>query len=212
MMREHLNASKSMRHYLLAAFVLIALPGCGADTPQLPPLSRDAVILAFGNSLTHGTGAPGEASYPSVLEQLSGRKVINAGVPGEVSAQGLKRLPDLLEQHSPDLLILCHGGNDILRKKSMADMQEHLRAMIAAARERDIPVLILAVPKFGLFPSAAPEYREVAESTGVLFIEDLVPEILRDKSLKSDTVHPNADGYGVMAGAIHRKLQAAGAL
>lgn len=212
MMCEYFNIRRIMRHYLLVAVVLIVLPGCGTDTPQLPPLSGDAVILAFGNSLTHGTGAPGEASYPFVLEQLSARTVINAGVPGEVSAQGLKRLPDLLDQHSPDLLILCHGGNDILRKKNMADMQNNLRTMIAAARERDIPVLMLAVPKFGLFPSAAPEYREVAESTGVLFIEDLVPEILRDKSLKSDTVHPNADGYGVMARAIHRKLQAAGAL
>ena len=193
-------------------FFLLFLHGCGSDQPQLSRIPDDAVILAFGDSITHGTGAGKETSYPAVLEKLSARRVINAGVPGEISERGLKRLPGLLDQHEPDLLILCHGGNDILRKRSMQQMQSNIREMINLASDRNIPVVLLGVPKFGLFLSAAPEYREIAESMNVLFIEDLLPDVLSDRDLKSDTIHPNAAGYQVMAESIHSVLKSGGVL
>ncbi len=201
-----------MRNFLLIIFVLHLLAACGADQPQLPRLSSDALILAFGDSLTFGTGSGKGKSYPEVLADLSGHRVINAGVPGEVTENGLQRLPALLDQHQPQLMILCHGGNDILRKKPMQSMSANLRNMIKLASERDIPVVLLAVPKFGLFLSAAPEYLEIAESTGVVYIGDLVPDILSDRDLKADTVHPNADGYRCMAENIHAVLRERGAL
>lgn len=194
------------------AVILLLLHGCGSDQPQLSHLPDEAVILAFGNSITHGTGAGKDKSYPAVLEKLSGRKVINAGVPGEVSEKGLKRLPALLDQHKPDLLILCHGGNDILRKKDLQKMQDNIRKMIKLARERNIPVVLLGVPKFGLFLSVAPEYQEIAENSDVVFIGDLLPDVLSDRDLKSDTVHPNAAGYQVMAENIYSVLKKSGAL
>lgn len=187
------------------------LAACG-DSPQLPRLDKDAVILAFGDSLTYGNGADKNQSYPAVLENLVGRKVVNAGVSGEISEQGLRRLPGLLDQHQPDLLILCHGGNDILRQKDMNEMANNLRAMIGLAGERGIPVVMLGVPRPGLFLSSADIYKDIADATDVLFIEDLIPDILGDKSLKSDTVHPNADGYRRMAEGIYAMLRDAGAV
>lgn len=200
---------KLSQYTLLIVCLLIA--ACG-DKPQLPPLGQNAVILAFGDSLTHGTGAKPDESYPSILGNLSGRKVINAGIPGEESEQGLRRLPGLLERHQPALLILCHGGNDILRKRDMNKLDSNLREMIRISQDRNIPVIMLGVPQFGIFLSPAPVYQEIAGSTGVVFIKDLVSDLLKDNSLKSDTVHPNRNGYRKMAETIQAILQEAGAL
>jgi lysophospholipase L1-like esterase len=190
----------------------IVLAGCGTEQPSLPRLGVDAVILAFGDSLTYGTGAARGESYPAVLAELTGRQVVNAGKPGEISADGLERLPGMLDQHRPALLILCHGGNDLLRRKSAAETADNLRAMVDKAKARGVAVLILAVPQPGLLLSAADFYEEVAESTGVPLLEDLVPEILAEPELKSDPIHPNARGYRKMAEAIASSLQEHGAL
>ena len=168
--------------------------------------------MPFGDSLTHGNGAATEESYPAVLARLSSRKVINAGVSGEQTGPGLKRLPGLLEQHKPELVILCHGGNDFLRKKDMGKMESNLRTMINLAESKNIPVVLLGVPRPGLFLSSADVYQKIAESSKVVFIEDLVADVLSDNLLKSDTVHPNNDGYRVMAETIYSVLKEKGAL
>ena len=74
-------------HQTFCLWLLIFLTACGDPTPQLERLPDDTVILAFGDSLTYGTGANKEESYPSVLENTINRKIINAGVPGELSMQ-----------------------------------------------------------------------------------------------------------------------------
>lgn len=195
-----------------AFLIIILLSGCGGETPRLAPLSADAVILAFGDSLTKGYGAAEDESYPAVLARLSARRVINAGVSGEVSGEGLRRLPAMLEQHRPRLLILCHGGNDMLRGRSLTRMEDNLRGMAQLARERAIPVVLLGVPNRGLFLASYEAYARIAEDMNLVFIEDLIPEILGDSDLKSDAIHPNASGYRMMAETIHAALQKSGAL
>jgi acyl-CoA thioesterase I len=198
-------------NYLPSVLILILLSACGSDAPTLTKLSNDAVILAFGDSLTEGVGANQNESYPAVLQEISGRKVINAGISGEESEPGLKRLPALLEEHQPALLILCHGGNDMLNKKSMSTMESNVRQMIQLAKDKNIPVVLLGVPKPGLFLSSFEVYKTIADTTDLVFIEDVIPEVLGDKALKSDTVHPNKAGYRVMAESIYSVLQESGA-
>lgn len=202
---------KQSNRYIVSLFIMIALAACG-DAVELPRLSDDAVVLSFGDSLTSGTGAKQAENYPAVLARLTGRKVINAGIPGELSEQGLHRLPGLLDQHQPDLLILCHGGNDILRKKDLNQMGINLRAMIQLARDRNIPVVLLGVPQPAIFMSSAEIYREIADSTGVVFIEDIIADVLGDSSLKSDPAHPNNHGYQRIAEDIYKVLQDVGAV
>jgi acyl-CoA thioesterase-1 len=202
---------KLWHNYLFSLFIVIGLAGCG-DAVELPRLDNDAVVLSFGDSLTSGTGATKPESYPAILEQLTGRKVINAGIPGELSKEGLQRLPAVLEEHQPDLLILCHGGNDILRKQDLDQMGANLRAMIQLAKDRNIPVVMLGVPQPAIFLSSAVIYREIAESTGVVFIEDVIADVLGDSSLKSDPAHPNKQGYQRIAEEIYSVLQDAGSV
>ena len=188
-------------------FLVSLLVGCGGSSDSLTPLPDDAVILAFGDSLTFGTGTTPDKSYPAVLQELSGRKVVNAGIPGELSAQGLARLPGLLDAHRPDLLILIHGGNDILRKKSLEQAADNLRKMIALARAKGAEVVMMAVPNPTLILSPADFYASVAEETGVPIEIDALADILQLPSNKSDTIHPNAKGYRKMAESLYALLE-----
>jgi acyl-CoA thioesterase-1 len=188
------------------------LAGCGKSAPRLAPLAADAVVLAFGDSLTFGTGAAAAQSYPAELERLSGRKVVSAGVPGEVSASGLARLPAVLDRVRPQLLILCHGGNDILRKLDSTALAGNLRAMVRLARDRGVPVVLIAVPKPGLFPSANPLYAEIAAEFGLPIETDVLAEVLTDNALKSDPIHPNARGYTRLAERVTELLRRSKAL
>ena len=196
---------------VLAVTAAVAMIACSSGA-RLPRLAGDAVILAFGDSLTFGTGAsPGE-SYPAVLERLVGRRVVNAGVPGETSGQGLTRLPAVLDKEGPALLILCHGGNDLLRRMNRQQTADHLRTMIRLARDRKVDVVIVAVPSPALSLSPPSFYREVAEEVKVPFEGDVLTRVLSDGSLKSDYIHPNAAGYRELAGAIAALLRKSGAV
>jgi lysophospholipase L1-like esterase len=170
------------------------------------------VILAFGDSLTHGTGATDYQSYPAVLEQRIGREVVNAGKPGEETVHGLRRLVRELDRHRPDLLVLCHGGNDILRKRDPAVTEDNIREMITLARQRDIPVVMIAVPNIGLFLSSADFYGDIAEDLRVPTEDEILADLLGDNRFKSDHVHPNAAGYARLAEAVEALLLEHGAL
>ena len=137
---------------------------------------------------------------------------MNAGVPGETSAQGLERLPGVLDEVKPKLLILCHGGNDFLRRLDEAGAAANVRSMIRAARGKGVGVVLLATPKPGLPPSIPAFYGEIAAAEGVPFEEGAIRAVLFDNRLKSDMVHPNAEGYGRIAAAVEKVLRKAGAI
>jgi lysophospholipase L1-like esterase len=195
---------------LVAAFLLL-LSACGQQA-KLPPLAPDAVVLAFGDSLTYGTGANEEQSYPAQLARITGRRVVREGAPGEVSATGLARLPAVLDEHQPRLLILCHGGNDFLRRLPKAQAAENVRAMIRLAKDRGIEVLLIGTPEIG-FTLTPPEfYAEIANQFGIPYEGDVLTKILRNGELKSDQIHPNAQGYRLMAERVADLLKKAGAI
>ena len=198
------------RRFVTLILVALALAGCSG--PSMEPLASGEVILAFGDSLTEGVGATREQSYPARLAELSGHPVVNAGVSGEVTAEGVARLPDVLERTDPGLMILLLGGNDILRNGSQAEAKRHLARMIEMARERDVQVLLLGVPEKSLFSSSAPLYEELAEEHGVPLMEGMVASLLKKPRFKSDQVHLNAAGYRAMAERIHERLVEEGAL
>lgn len=196
---------------LRAAFAALLLASCGKG-PQVVPLGNNDVVLAFGDSLTFGTGAlPGE-SYPAQLQTLIGRKVVNAGVPGEISGDGLQRLPDVLEEIQPKLMILCHGGNDLLRRQSEAAAAANVRAMIRLAKDRGIGVILIATPKPGLSLTPPDFYIEIAKEFSIPFNDDALKSVLRDNELKSDLIHPNAKGYAQIAQTMARLLKKSGAV
>ncbi len=204
---------KSFHHVLthLLCCTAILAAGC-TKTPPLAPINKDATILAFGDSLTFGTGATPETSYPTQLAMQIGRKVVGDGVPGEITADGLKRLSLSLDEFQPALLILCHGGNDFLQKRSEQEAAANLRAMVRLAQERGIGVVLIATPKPGLLPSAPAFYADIAKEFGTPVDTESLRQVLTDNSKKSDLVHPNAAGYKIIAERVAELLKKSGAI
>ncbi len=186
---------------VLLLFVLCVCCGCDSN-PRIASLSEPSVVVAFGNSLTFGTGANKDESYPSILSDMIGCRVINAGVPGEVTSSGLGRLRSVLQEEKADLVILCHGGNDILRKQSGNITKQNLDAMISMVRNAGADVILIGVPKPGLRLKVPSLYQELADKHRIPFDSDTLPEILSTSSLKSDHIHPNAAGYRRIAQAL----------
>ncbi len=197
----------------LSLFVLLilALFGC-SNQPALPPLASDAVVLAFGDSLTFGTGAGEDQGYPAVLAGLINRSVVNAGIPGEISTEGLKRLPEVLEAEQPSLLILCHGGNDLLRRQDQEQLRSNIRQMIELAKQKGIAVVLIAVPEPGLSLKPPALYEELAKEFELPIDKKTIASLITKSELKSDQVHLNAAGYQRIAEALAELLRKSGAL
>ena len=206
------STSPNILVLLILPLLIAASAGC-SKPPSLPKLSPGDTILTFGDSLTFGTGTDNQSTYPARLQELTGLTVINGGKPGEISADGAKRLPSLLDEHEPQLLILCHGGNDMLRKKSIAETRYNMNHMIETAKRRGIAVVLLGVPKPKLLLlESADLYLELAKQHQIPIETDIIPEVLGDTDLKSDPIHPNSKGYSLIAAAVHKLLISSRAL
>jgi acyl-CoA thioesterase-1 len=201
-----------VKRLAFALLVIAALAGCGERVPRVPAVAPNEVVVAFGDSLTYGTGAAESESYPAVLAQLIGRRVVRSGVPGEVTAQGLARLPQVIEEHRPVLVIVCLGGNDMLRRVDEQQIRSNLRQIITTIRGRGISVVLVGVPRPALLTSAAAFYGELAKEYGVPYEGKVLNDIMHQLDLKADAIHPNAKGYRRMAEAIAALLKQAGAV
>ena len=180
--------------------------------PQHPRVAAGATVLALGDSITFGTGAPPASSYPSLLAELTGWSVINAGVPGDTSAQALARLPALLDEHRPAMVLVSIGGNDFLRRLSDADTRANIERIVAAVRAGGALPLLIGVPRPTLAGALTgslgddPLFAEIAAAQGLPLAAGGWSSVLADERLKSDRIHANAAGYHAFATALHRRL------
>lgn len=187
---------KKIIYILMCMFFFVA---CHAE--KVPAIPSGATVLVLGDSLSYGTGADKNEDYPSLLAANTGWKIVNAGVPGDTSADGLQRLPELLETYQPILLIIELGGNDFLHGVPVEQTVENLKTVISLAKLKNIRPLLLAIPEFSPLKAAMggltdhPLYEEMAKETNVLLIRDVFSSVLSKNSLKADYIHPNAQGY-----------------
>jgi lysophospholipase L1-like esterase len=189
--------------------LLLLLPLLSACERSPGPLPEGAVILAFGDSITYGTGANEGEGYPAVLERLVGRKVINAGVPGETTTEGLKRLPEVLAQVRPHLVILCHGGEDMSREVEVGRINANLREMVRLIEEAKAEVFLIAVPPPAPYFQPASYYNQIARDMKVSIEVYALSNVLSRKEMRSEGLHPNAKGYVALAEALAKRLKTA---
>lgn len=205
----------SRRYFLGGLLAATMLTACGRKPVVARKIAAGATVLALGDSLTFGTGATPETSYPTVLARLTGWNVVNAGIPGDTSAQALARLPALLQEHSPQLVLVGIGGNDFLRRMSETDTRANIRRICEQALAAGAQVMLIAVPA----PSAAaviagslsdhPLYQEIADSLRLPLHAKGWSTVLANAALRSDQIHANAQGYEVFANGLLSTARAA---
>ncbi len=196
-----------MYRMILQLVLVLLFPLFVGCQPDLEALPEDAVILAFGDDYTYGTGAGKEAGYPAVLERLIDRKVVNAGVPGETTTEGLERLPGVLAEVHPDLVILCHGGEDMRQGLKANKLIANLEAMIRLIKESDAEVLLIAVPPPAHFLQPATFYSMISREMEVPIEINALTNILSREELSTEESYPNARGYADLAKAISKRLK-----
>ncbi len=201
------------RRSLLAAAIgaSVLASGCSRKrkAARADALPAGAVVLALGDSITYGTGADPASSYPAQLTALTGWQVVNGGVPGDQAAQALERLPALLADHRPALVIVSIGGNDFLRRVDPAGTRDAIRRSVQLARDAGAQVLLVAVPRpsigaaigsaIGAGLTDHPMYAAIAAEASVALHADGWLRVLGDDKLKSDAIHANAAGYRAFA-------------
>ncbi len=198
---------------LLATLVLLA--GCGKEKVAAP-LPAGSVVLALGDSLTFGAGVKPEEAWPNLLASKTGWTVVNGGVSGDTSEGALARLPSLLEDHHPVLVLVTLGGNDMLRHLPQQDTVSNLQKILALVKEHGAQAVLLATPQPSIAGAvfqnlSAPDfYKQVAEEQQVPLIEDAIPDVLSDPQLKGDPLHPNANGHRLLSEKIFEALQEIG--
>ncbi|MDO5693711.1 MAG: GDSL-type esterase/lipase family protein [Pseudomonadota bacterium] len=207
------------RALALGAVALLGagLAGCGRSQGKAQPVPAGSNVLALGDSLTYGTGASAETSYPTVLAGLTGWQVVNAGVPGDTSAQALARLPALLAEHGPKLVIVSIGGNDFLRKLPESDTRANVHAICTQALESGAQVLLVAVPRATVAAALGQMtdhvmYAEIAKDLNIPLQREGWGEVLARAELRSDQVHANAKGYAQFARSVQGTAAAVGLL
>lgn len=196
----------------ITGMALLSTTACDHTKTTFKPLAPNAVILAFGDSLTFGMGATRDTSYPADLEKITGFKTINAGISGEETSGGLARLPNELAKTKPNLVILCLGANDLIHKRPPSQIKENLAAMIKLIKDNGAQVMLIGAPMFELSLDVPSFYKELGEEFTIPVDTTILPELEKNSALKSDLIHFNAAGYQTLAEYIAEFLKDHGAI
>ncbi|HJQ25973.1 MAG TPA: arylesterase [Blastocatellia bacterium] len=188
-----------------------------SDSPS-KPVKSVAKIVAFGDSLTAGYGLSREQSYPSLLQKKLAAEgfdydVVNAGINGDTSAGGVRRIDWSLEGGDVKIVILELGANDILRGQPISEMKKNLSTIIERAQARGAQVLLAGMEAP---TNSGIDYRrwthgaftELAKEHDVPFIPFLLDRVAGVQSLNQpDGIHPNAEGARIVADTVYQYLK-----
>ena len=178
-------------------------------------LPAGSVVLIVGDSISAGYGVAPDQAWPARLAQRTGWRIVAAGVSGDRTAGGRERLPGLIDEHRPALVLIELGGNDLLRGIPAAEITGNLDAMIVTARASGARVALMAAPQpsaLGALTGLAPAdlYADLAERRKVPLIGKALASVLSDPALRSDAIHPNASGHGALADRAFEELLRSG--
>lgn len=207
-----------MKRLSLSILFSLLLCACHKDY-NLKPINPSTQIVAIGDSLTYGYGSTSpEKSYPSELSKMLNVKIINEGINGDTTEDVLARLDEILNQETPNLVLLSIGGNDMLRRTPNNIIQSNLISIIEKLKQKNVEVVLIAQPEPTLFAlngiSAhdAPFYEQVAKQENISLIPNVWSDLDKHPEYHSDKIHANDLGYALVAQQIYKQLKKLGAI
>lgn len=204
-----------LRHALAWPLTTLALGACGqarTSDGNAAALPANARVLAIGDSLTAGQGAPREQAWPATLARLTGWQIDNAGRNGDTSAGALQRLPGLLAAARYDAVLIGIGGNDMIRSVPRETTVDNIRQMLRLAATQTRHVALLATPQPDIWRASlghlqdAAFYAELARDEQALLLPGIYTGVLNQPTLRADQIHANAQGYDAIARQIRDAL------
>ena len=193
---------KLKKIYLL---ILLLVLGCSENIKNLD--SKGTTIICFGDSITFGSGALPDESYPFYLEKLLNRMVVNAGVAGDTTESALQRLEKDVLKKDPYIVIVELGGNDFLNKTLMSKTMQNLEAITTRIQDKGAIAVICDVSSGIVMSGYRKALARMADQKGALFVGSLMKGILDNPSLRSDHIHPNSEGYRIVAQRVYAVIK-----
>jgi lysophospholipase L1-like esterase len=168
--------------------------------------SGGKTVVAFGDSLVEGVGATAGNDFPSLLSKMIGQPIVNMGVSGNTSADGLARVEEVNAQ-DPKVVLVLFGGNDFLRKVPIAETFKNIDEIVARLEAGGAVVVLLGVKGGILTDQYADHFEAIAKARGALYVPNVLAGLLGHNDLMSDGIHPNDAGYKKIADKIYPILK-----
>jgi len=169
--------------------------------------ARGESIVCFGDSITFGYGANPEEDYPSALAKMVKVQVINAGIDGDTTSEALKRVKSDVLDRSPFLVIIEFSGNDFLRKIPKEVTLNNIRAMVEQIQAKGAMVGIVDISAGMFLAEYRKDFFKLAREKETIIIPHILSGIITNPRMKSDFLHPNAQGYQMIAQRIYRAIK-----
>ncbi len=162
-------------------------------------------IVCFGDSLTQGYGSSEGNTYPYFLQQLTNLPVVNKGINGNTSKDGLNRIDDILTAQN-SIILVEFGANDFFQQIPISETRENMEQIIDKLKTTDNVVVLVSIEDKQL-KQLYTMLKSLAKEKKVLFINGMLNEIWNDRTLFSDEVHPNSKGYKIVAEKIYKNIK-----
>ena len=202
-----MKAATRARAIGLTAVIAVVCSSCGFGGPRAARPSAGTTVVAFGDSLVAGRGAPSGRDFASVLSSRLAVPIINAGRSGDTTGSALARLNRDVLSRDPKIAIVLLGGNDFLRRVPVEETFDNLTTIVQQLRRHGAAVVLAGVSVGLMSDPYAARYESLARQESAGLVPDILGGIFGHSDLMADPIHPNEQGYEIIADRLEPVLR-----